>query len=125
MLQTCYRGFVWSVYKVTSTKKLMDKKLLTNLDIDPVDVVSRTYATAAQENDIPRRDRLIVTNPERNEFITNLTSNLKGNTLVLFQFVEKHGKPLFEMIKERCPDRKCFFVYGGTDVDAREEVTYC
>ena len=64
----------------------------------------------------------IVTNPERNEFITNLTSNLKGNTLVLFQFVEKHGKPLFEMIKERCPDRKCFFVYGGTDVDAREEV---
>ena len=116
-------GLFGPVYKVTSTKKLMDKKLLTNLDIDCLlmsypEHVRQQYKRMTYQEEID----WIVTNPERNEFITNLTSNLKGNTLVLFQFVEKHGKPLFEMIKERCPDRKCFFVYGGTDVDAREEV---
>jgi superfamily II DNA or RNA helicase len=116
-------GLFGPVYKVTSTKKLMDKKLLTNLDIDCL-LMSYPEHVRQQHKRMTYQEEIdwIVTNPERNEFITNLTSNLKGNTLVLFQFVEKHGKPLFEMIKERCPDRKCFFVYGGTDVDAREEV---
>ena len=45
-----------------------------------------------------------------------------NNTLVLFQYVEKHGKLLFEMIKEKEPNRKVFFVYGGTDTEQREKI---
>ena len=36
----------------------------------------------------------IVTHTERNKFIIGLTKTIKGNTLVLFQFVEKHGNLL-------------------------------
>ena len=64
----------------------------------------------------------IVTNPRRNKIIQNLTMAQEGNTLVLFQFVEKHGKIIYEMLKEVCKDRKVFFVFGGTDTDTREEI---
>jgi superfamily II DNA or RNA helicase len=62
----------------------------------------------------------LVLNQKRNEFITKLALSLKGNTLVLFQFVEKHGKVLYEMMKEQ--GKKVFFVFGGTDVDDREKI---
>jgi superfamily II DNA or RNA helicase len=47
----------------------------------------------------------------------------KGNTLLLFQYVEKHGKVLYELLKEKAKDgRKIFFVHGGVDTEDREEI---
>jgi superfamily II DNA or RNA helicase len=64
----------------------------------------------------------IVGNPARNQFIKNLALSLKGNSLVLFQFVEKHGKILYQLINEEKNKRKVFFVFGGTDVEVRESI---
>jgi len=66
----------------------------------------------------------LVENEHRNKFIKNLTISMNRNTLVLFQLVDKHGKNLYNMIKEseRIGDRKVFFVYGGTDTETREEI---
>ena len=65
----------------------------------------------------------IVTHPKRNKFIRNLACDQHGNTLLLFQFVEKHGKVLYNIIKEKVGDnRKVFFVYGGVDGKDREEI---
>ena len=76
------------------------------------------------EQRIPINDQdevdLIVRDERRNKFILNLTKHLKGNTLLLFQFVEKHGAVLYDMIKDL--DRKVFYVYGGTDTQTREEI---
>ena len=48
---------------------------------------------------------------------------IKGNTLILFQLVEKHGKGLYELIKNKSgKDREVFFVYGGVDAEQREKV---
>ena len=48
--------------------------------------------------------------------------DLEGNTLVLFNYVEKHGKPLHTLLKEKIDDkRKLFYVSGETDVDTREQ----
>jgi superfamily II DNA or RNA helicase len=60
----------------------------------------------------------------RNAFIKNLTLSLKGNTLLLFNYIEKHGVPLFNMIRDNVSsdDRKVFFVHGGTNVTDRENV---
>ena len=57
----------------------------------------------------------------RNKFIRNLACDLKGNTLVLFNYVEKHGLPLYEMINSHT-DKPVHLVYGGVDVDDREEI---
>ena len=41
---------------------------------------------------------------QRNNFIKNLTLDLKGNTLVLFQRVESHGAILYEKINNNKRD---------------------
>lgn len=65
----------------------------------------------------------IVRNERRNKFITNLVHSLEGNTLLLFQYVDKHGKVLYEQIKHKLdPKRKIFFVSGGTDAETRESI---
>ena len=59
----------------------------------------------------------------RNNLIKNLVKDIEGNTLVLFNYIEKHGEPLFDLINSSIdPERKLFFVHGGTDVEDREEV---
>ena len=59
----------------------------------------------------------------RNNLIKNLVKDLEGNTLVLFNYVEKHGEPLYDLINNNVKeDRKVFFVHGGTEVVDREEV---
>jgi len=64
----------------------------------------------------------LVTNDVRNKFIIDLCRNIPGNTLCLFQLVEKHGKVLYEQANNVIKDRKVFFVYGGTDTKTRENI---
>ena len=49
--------------------------------------------------------------------------NPKGNTLILYQYVDKHGKILHSLIAKELEstNRKVFFVSGETDTDVREE----
>ena len=60
----------------------------------------------------------------RNHFITNLVGSLKGNTLVLFQYIEKHGQPLWEMFNPMVARNKgtLHYVHGATDTEDRESV---
>jgi superfamily II DNA or RNA helicase len=65
----------------------------------------------------------IVSHAKRNAFIKNLTLTRKGNTLLLFQYVDKHGRILYDMINEAAEEgRQVFFIYGGVDADTRESV---
>ena len=64
----------------------------------------------------------IVTKAERNLFLCDLMGHCTGSTLCLFQFVEKHGEPLYNIIKDKYEGRKVFFVYGGVDTDTRERI---
>ena len=65
----------------------------------------------------------IVSNTKRNNLIKNLVKDIEGNTLVLFNYVEKHGEPLYELINNSVDhDRKVFFVHGSTDTEDRELV---
>jgi superfamily II DNA or RNA helicase len=63
----------------------------------------------------------IVRCPQRNNFIKNLALSLTGNTLLLFQFVEKHGDVLYDLIKSST-DRNVYFVSGKVDGDEREQI---
>ena len=114
-------GLFGSVNKVTSTKELMEKKTLAKLKIKCI-VLQYPDADCKFMKDQNYQDEvdLIVRDERRNKFILNLTTHLKGNTLVLFQFVEKHGAVLYDMMKDL--NRKVFYVYGGTDTQTREEI---
>ncbi len=118
-------GVFGPVYKVTTTKKLMEDKQLADLKIV---CCTLNYSKDEERKFITKstyQEEIdwIVTNPKRNEIIKNLTIAQEGNTLVLFQYVEKHGKVLHEIISKAVKKgRKVFFVYGGTDTEVREEI---
>tara|TARA_R110000824_G_scaffold190016_2_gene371405 strand:- start:1067 stop:2257 length:1191 start_codon:yes stop_codon:yes gene_type:complete len=117
-------GLFGRVCKVTTTKKLMSKDLLSKLKIDCI-LLKYPDKTREAVKRIKYQDEIdwIVTNEERNNFISDLGIQLKGNTLILFQFVEKHGKPLHKLITEKAQgSRDVFFVFGGTDVELRENI---
>jgi superfamily II DNA or RNA helicase len=61
---------------------------------------------------------------ERNKFIVNLAKACSGNTLILFNFVERHGAVLNDMISKKLDGsgRSIYFVHGGTDVEDREKI---
>jgi superfamily II DNA or RNA helicase len=40
----------------------------------------------------------------------------------LYQFVDKHGKIVYDMIYKKNTDRKIFFIHGGVDAEEREQV---
>ena len=119
--QLVLEGLFGPVHKVTTTKELMDKDTLAKLSID---VILLKYKDEFCRENRKYQDELdfIVGYEPRNDFITELALRLKGNTLVLFNYVEKHGKPLHNLLKEKIDDkRKLFYVSGETDVDTREQ----
>jgi len=118
----CHRlqleGMFGPVKKVISTKELMDEGTIANLNIDCVILrhTKQKKMTYQEEMDY------IVSNKARNLFLVNLVRSLKGNTLVLFQFVEKHGTVLFDMMSNTDMGGNLHYVYGGTDTEDRESV---
>jgi superfamily II DNA or RNA helicase len=117
-------GLFGPVYKVTTTKALMDAGSLADLKITCLLLdYSEEERKAMKGADYQSEIDFLVNHPKRNKFIRNLALDRKGNTLVLFQFVEKHGVPLHAMIKEKAGEgRKVFFVHGGVDAEDREMV---
>ena len=114
-------GLFGAVEKVVSTKELMDNKTLANLNIECI-VLKHEEENCKLVKDYSYAEEIdyLVLQPDRNNFITGLCNNLKGNTLCLYQLVEKHGKSLYELMKDF--DRKVFFVYGGTDAKTRNDI---
>jgi superfamily II DNA or RNA helicase len=116
-------GLFGPVYQATTTKELMDNDHLAKFKIKCL-ILKYPETVCKQSRDWTYNDEMdyIVLNKARNEFIKNLVLSLEGNTLVLFQFVEKHGKELYELINQNAKKRRVFFVFGGTDVEVRESV---
>jgi len=115
-------GLFGTLNKVVTTKELIDNKTLASFQIKSL-VLTYPEHECKLVKDMNYQDEIdfIVTHPKRNEFIRDLTLNLKGNTLVLFQFVEKHGNVLYDLINN-ATERKVFYVYGGTETSEREEI---
>lgn len=117
-------GLFGSVKKVITTKELMDAKHLAEFQIKCLLLKhSDSLCQAARNFTYQQEIEYLVLNESRNRFISNLAISLEGNTLVLYQYVDKHGKILHKQIDEKLgADRKVFFVSGETDVAIREEI---
>ena len=109
-------GLFGPVKKVISTKELMDKKTLANLRIK---CIILRHSNIREKMSYAEELEYIVTNKKRMDFVVNLLRHLRGNTLCLFPLVEKHGKILYDELKE---NENVYFVYGGTDTSDREEI---
>ena len=116
--QLVLEGLFGRVDRVTKTVELMKEGHLTPLKVR---VVLLRHGWVPFDHYQQEMDYLCM-HTRRSNFITNLALDLKGNTLVLFNYIEKHGEPLWEMINNKVSkDRKIFFIHGGVDAVEREE----
>jgi len=118
------QGVFGPAHRVTTTKALMDNKKLAELKITSLilkydEELRKNFKNMTYQQEMD----LLVSNEKRNKFIRNLTLKCTGNTLLLFQYVEKHGKILHELIATKADEnRKVFFIHGGTHVSDREAI---
>ena len=123
VMKLALEGSFGPVFKVTTTRELMDAKQVVDLKIK---CITLTYPEEIRKlmktADYQKEMDYICQNDERNKFIAKLASATSGTTLVLFQYVGKHGKPLYKMIKGLCPGRPVHYVSGETHVDTREDI---
>jgi len=123
----CHRlmleGLFGSVTQVTTTAKLVEKQQLS-----PLHVKMLVLEYPDGERKIHRHDQyqdevdFIVQHAARLEFVAQLAKHLKGNTLVLFNYVEKHGIPLHERIQRVCKGKDVHYIAGSIDGDERETI---
>ena len=116
-------GLFGTVRKVTTTKELMNQGHVADFTIKCLLLKhSDSICQAAKNFTYPQEIEYLILNESRNKFISNLALSLQGNTLVLYQFVDKHGAILHDMINKASTGQKVFFVSGNVDGDAREEI---
>ena len=112
-------GLFGPSYKVTKTDELMKQGHLAQLDIQCLVLKHPPQKFETYQDEI----EYLITHEQRNNFLKNLTLDLKGNTLVLFSRVEAHGAVLYEKINNsKQSERKVFFIHGGVDAEERELV---
>lgn len=112
-------GLFGPSYKVTQTKELIEKGHLSKLQIKVLLLKHDEHKFSEYEEEI----QYIIGHEKRNKFIKNLALDLKGNSLILFNRVETHGVPIYNLINNSVTkNRKVFFVFGGVDAEERERV---
>ncbi len=116
-------GLFGPIYQATTTKQLMNAGIISQLKIKCLILkYPEEFCQAHRKDDYQEEYIAVMTHPARLKFIRNLAKSVKGNTLILFQLVEKHGKLLYQDIKERAPDHQVFFVHKDVTAIEREQI---
>jgi superfamily II DNA or RNA helicase len=126
--QLLIEGMLGPIYRVVTTKELMDGGKVSQMKIQAVVlrytaeerklVSQKTKKKASYE--YPQEQEFIHTHTKRNRFVRNIALACEGVTLVLFKSKD-HGKLLFNTIKERAT-KPIYYVDGDVDGMVRENM---
>lgn len=116
-------GLIGEISKVKSTRDLINEGHLSDIKIKCIMLkYNKETKKLMKDADYQTEIDFICAHRKRNLFIANLALSLSGNTLLLYNYVEKHGEPLFNLIKERSNDQEVHFVAGKVEADDREVI---
>ena len=120
--QLVIEGFLGPIYKVTTTKELMDAKQVSGLKIKAL-VLKYPEAVCKENKDLTYPDEVkwLVQNADRNNIIKKITLSLDGTTLVLVRNRDTHAKVLYEMVKA-VSKKPVYYIAGDVDAEDREEI---
>tara|TARA_B100001057_G_scaffold475574_1_gene542510 strand:- start:25446 stop:26903 length:1458 start_codon:yes stop_codon:yes gene_type:complete len=115
--QLVLEGLFGRCTQVTRTNELMKQGYIAKLKVKIILLKHQEKLFEGYQDEMS----YLVEHEGRNKFIRNLANDLEGNTLILFNYVERHGEPLYNMINS-FTGRPVYFVHGGVDVEDREEI---
>ena len=115
--QLVLEGLFGRCSQVTRTNKLMQQGHVAKLKVKVILLKHEEKLFEGYQDEID----YLVDHSGRNKFIKNLAKDCKGNTLILFNYVDRHGIPLFNLINSDT-DQPVYLVHGGVDTDDREDI---
>ncbi len=131
-------GVFGPIKRFVTTKQLMDEGTVADFKVKAL-VLSHSNDTKTQFakdlKDLKKKNpgkknlvyvaerEFLFSNDKRNKFIQNLVFSLEGqNNLILFDWVEKHGKILEPLLRKE--GRVLHFIYGDTPGEERERIRH-
>lgn len=120
-------GLFGKIHRVITTSELIDMGAISDIKIKCILLKYQDKAECklVKGADYHGEIDYICGHEKRNKLLTKIAVNSKGNTLVLFNFVEKHGKVIYDSIIEALGEnstRKVFFIHGGVEGAERDEM---
>lgn len=120
-------GLIGKTRAIATSKDLIERGMLSPIKINMLVLKypesDRLIVKANKE--YAKELEFVVLHKKRNKLIRNIACSTKDVTLVMFQFVEKHGYELFKLIKDKVGDtREVFFIHGGVDGEDREKIRH-
>lgn len=109
-------GLFGSVRKLVSTTKLVKDKCLSEFEIKMILFNHKEYFTF---NNYKEEVDYLVNLEKRNNFIIDLCKKIKGNTILFYSYVDKHGSVLYDKIKN---EKQSYFIHGKVSGDERESI---
>jgi len=113
------------ILKYVTTKQLMDEGHIAPLEITCFRLqYSKEDAEIVHHLDYQGEIDFLITHEKRNKFMVNLALNSTGNTLMLFNFIDRHGKMILEMLAKKAAEKgkRIHYIDGSVAVKAREEI---
>jgi superfamily II DNA or RNA helicase len=116
-------GLTGPVVHVINASELISRGRAVPLKVKALQLnYSQEWCAAMKKADYDQEITWLSLNPRRNNFISKLSTRLKGTTLVMFNYAD-HGKLLYEKIKELAGDtRPVYIIDGNVKKDRREEI---
>lgn len=118
-------GVFGKIFKAVTTKELMDSGKVAELKIDVVRLkYNHDDCKLVSKLDYEKEITFLIENDERNTFLVNTCLKSKGNTLMLFNFVEGHGEKLYNRLIAQAEqyNKIVYIVHGGIGVEERESI---
>jgi superfamily II DNA or RNA helicase len=129
--QLLIEGFLGPIYKVITTKDLIDNGQVSDLDIKcfSLKYPEQFCKDFSIINDKGKKAKIsypdeiafLIKNKKRNDFICKMAIASQGTTLILVNHVNDHAKPLYDRLKEMS-DKPVYYVSGEVSADRREEI---
>lgn len=125
--QMVLEGLFGPIFKTISTADLIALGFSSELEIKAIVLTHSAevrQTVSAMMLDYDKETEFLMQSKKRNEFIARWILGLKGNTLLYYRFVEKHGEVLYETIKSlnTNPNRKIYYIHGKVKVEERERI---
>jgi len=118
--QLVIEGFLGPIYRVTTTKELMDSSQVSSLKIKALILkYPEEDAKFVKKLEYPDEVKWLIINDNRNRFLVNVARSLTGTTLLLVRNRDTHAKVLYESLKT-LSDKPVYYVAGDVSADARE-----
>jgi superfamily II DNA or RNA helicase len=120
--QLTIEGLFGPKHQIVTSRDLINMGYNSEMDIQALvlnypDPIRKAHAKDDYQTEIS----FLCTNSMRNRYIENLALTRKGNTILLFQRVQEHGKPLFESLSKKCKV-PIYYVSGEVEGQDREEI---